>query len=95
LPVTTRPHQFPSLQQLPKSGVIEPHYLDLRALSIYTSLSVRTLRRILQTPGGPEYIHLRGKILVKKETWDCWLESHRTQAPDLDAIVNEALASLK
>jgi len=95
LSVSTKSQQFPPLRNLPKSKPIEPCYLDLRTLATYSCLSIRTIRRILQTPGGPEYIHLRGKILLKKETWDSWLEGYKTQAPDLDAIVNEALAGLK
>jgi hypothetical protein len=70
-------------------------YLDLRGLAHYSSLSIRTIRRILQNPGGPPYIRLRGKLLVRRESWDQWLDSHKDQAESLDDIVNAALASLQ
>jgi len=73
----------------------QPAYLDLRGLAYYSSLSIRTLRRILQNPGGPPYIRLRGKLLVKREGWDQWLEDHKDQAQSLEEVVNAALASLQ
>jgi len=81
---------------MPKSTrTSQPAYFDLRTLADYSCLSVKTLHRILHAPGGPPYIRLRGKLLVKQEIWDQWLESHKDQAVSLDTIVNEALAGLK
>lgn len=77
------------------SPKIEPEYLDLKALSQYSCLSVRTLRGILSQPGGPSFYRLRGKILVNKGEWDKWLEQYKTAPMDLDALVDKVMTEFK
>jgi hypothetical protein len=74
---------------------VEPEYLDLKALSQYSCLSVRTLRVILARPGGPPHYRPGGKVLIRKRDWDTWLAQFKTAPVDLDALVDEALAGLR
>lgn len=64
------------------SRKIEPGYLDLQAVAVYTSLSVRTWREILKRPGGPPYIKVggpTGKILLQRAAVDAWLAQYRRE----------------
>jgi hypothetical protein len=69
-------------------------YLDIKALSVYSSFSPRTLRKILSQPGAPAFYRLPGpgKFLVKKSDFDSWLEQYKQQPADLDALINDTLA---
>ena len=60
------------------------NYLDLKALSNYSHLSVKTLRKYL-----PELCHYRvgGKILVKQSDFDEWIEGFREE-PEIVDIKN-------
>jgi hypothetical protein len=78
----------------PNSSAIEAKYLDLRALSVYTSLSVSTWREILKRPGAPNVYRLPEKILLKKSDVDKWLEQYRQDPIDLDEIVAKILNDL-
>ena len=71
-------------------------YLDLKELSKYTSLSVRTLKDYLrdETDPIPSY-RFKRKILVKKSEFDCWLKKHQTKNDRISHIVDEALSDLK
>jgi hypothetical protein len=73
---------------------IEPEYLDLRALSNYSCLSVRTLRGILSQPGGPPHYRPGGKVLIKKSDWNSWMAQYRQKPQDLDALVDKIMADL-
>jgi hypothetical protein len=53
-------------------------YLSLRALAGYSGLSIRTLRAYLNLPPDqalPCY-RVRTKILVRRSTFDAWLEQY-------------------
>lgn len=53
-------------------------YLDLRALSAYCGLSVRTLQGWLHHPDLPLPHHdVGGKVLVKRSEFDRWAEQFR------------------
>jgi hypothetical protein len=74
-------------------------YLSLRELAIYASLSVKTLRSYLAHPRHPlPHYQLPGKILVRREDFDAWLEHFRTGevGPDVDLekIVNDIVSGL-
>jgi hypothetical protein len=73
---------------------VEPEYLDLKTLSRYSCLSVRTLRVILSRPGGPPHYRPGGKVLMKKSDWDTWLEQFKTAPVDLDALVADVMAEI-
>jgi excisionase family DNA binding protein len=71
---------------------VEPGYLDLKAASIYSSLSVRTLRRALAEPGGLPCYRPGGKILLSKDDIDDYLRRFRHEPLSLDNLVEEVLA---
>lgn len=67
-------------------------FLDLQALAGYSSLSVRTLRGYLELPAHEALPHYRlpggGKILVRRSTFDAWLEQFCTRGrPTLAAAL--------
>lgn len=74
---------------------VEPSYLDLKAASIYTSLSVRTLRKVLAEPDGLPFYRVRGKILILKDDIDRWLLGFRREPVSLEILVEEVLAEFK
>ena len=77
------------------SPKIEPAFLDLAGASAYTSLSQRTLRRLIAMPGGlPHHRIGSGKILVRRIDLDNFLSQHRREPLDIDRLASEALAEL-
>jgi hypothetical protein len=76
---------------------LSPGYLDLRALALYSSCSVRWLRDRLVDPAAPLPHHrVEGKILVKKDDFDHWIASFRMvqSATEVDGMVTEVLSGL-
>ena len=66
-------------------------YLDLKGLSIYSSIKIPTLRDYIQTDGLP-YFKVKGKILVKRSEFDRWIENYRLNKKQvLDRIVDDVL----
>ncbi len=65
-------------------------YMDLKALSTYSSLSVRTLRQYLKDPVHP-LPHFRpgGKILVRLSHFDQWMGRFHRDGSDLDTLVSQ------
>jgi hypothetical protein len=66
--------------------------LDLRGLSAYSSLGVTTLRGYINRRKNPlPHYRLDGKILVKRDAFDRWLESHKvddaTVRRNVDALI--------
>jgi hypothetical protein len=76
------------------NSLTAPEYLDLKALSRYSCLSVQTLRSILSRPGGPPHYKPGGKVLIKRSDWDSWMAQHRQEPKDLDAIVEGVMAEI-
>jgi AraC-like DNA-binding protein len=75
------------------------NYLSLEELSQRTSLSVTTLRGYLKHPTHPlPHYRLPGKILVRPEEFDAWIQHYRcgaaTADPDLDGIVNDIVRDI-
>lgn len=65
-------------------------YLSLKALSAYSGLSVRTLRKALRDPIHPlSHYRVGGKILVRRSEFDRWVGQFRQEGADLDQIVSE------
>jgi hypothetical protein len=62
-------------------------YLSLRALSAYSSLSVRTLRTFLERNPPAQALpcyRLAGKVVVRRSDFDRYMDQYRTQGrPDL------------
>ncbi len=70
-------------------------YLDLKALAIYSSLSVRSLRSYVADPVDPlPSCRVRKKILVRKSDFDTWLKKHRVEAQELGPLIDEVLADV-
>ena len=75
-----------------------PTYFPLRALAIYSGLSVRTLRDHLHDPVHPlPYYHIGGKILVRRDEFDQWATQFRrvSHPMDLGAIVDDIVNSVR
>jgi hypothetical protein len=72
-------------------------YVPLKALCIYSGLSVRKLREYLVDPTTPlPHYRVGGKILVRRSECDEWMRAFRVTpiAESLDAVVNETLRGL-
>lgn len=79
---------------------LQDRYLDLAALSEYSALSVKQLRRFLRDPVRPLPCFRpggdQGKILVRRGEFDAWMESHRSRENvDVGRIVDEVMASVR
>lgn len=67
-------------------------YFDLKGLSEYASIPVRTIRDYLSDAENPiPCFALKRKIFVRKSEFDKWMECHRTDTHELDKIVDEVL----
>jgi excisionase family DNA binding protein len=76
---------------------ITPAYFDLQGASAYTggALSVRTLRRLIAQPGGLPYYRIgKGKIMVRRTDLETYLENHRRDPMDLNALADQAVREL-
>lgn len=74
----------------------QPGYFDLKALAAYSSCSVRWLRDRLADCARPlPYHRVEGKLLVKKEDFDQWIEDYRIcrRPRELDQIVDEVMSN--
>jgi excisionase family DNA binding protein len=70
-------------------------WLDLKALTGYACVSERTLREWLHRPIEPlPASRVGSKILVRRSTFDQWLENHRLKPVDVGCIVDDMLAGL-
>ena len=69
---------------------------DLRGLSAYCpALKVPTLRDYIKSGELPCY-KLKGKILIRKSEFDCFLEKYRlNKKQDLNNIVDDILSDMK
>ena len=73
----------------------QPEWLDLKALTQYACVSERTLREWLHRPIDPlPAARVGTKILVRRSTFDQWLENHRLKSVDVGCIVDEMLAGV-
>jgi len=83
---------------LPTASALQlPGYLDLKALAGYSSCSVRWLRDRLTDPLAPLPCHrIGGKILIRREDFDVWINQFRTVRPstELGALVDDVLDGL-
>lgn len=73
----------------------EPSYFNLKTLAGYSSCSVRWLRdRLVDRMHPLPHHRVEGKLLVKKEDFDQWINAYRVceQAQELDRIVDDVLS---
>jgi hypothetical protein len=77
------------------STPVDP-FLSLKALAVYSSLSVRKLRDCLEDPQHPlPCYRVGGKILVRRSEFDSWMAAYRHHGRrDVDAIVSDVLRTL-
>ena len=74
----------------------QDRFLDLKGLSQYSSLSVRTLRDYLSDDVDPIPSYcIRRKILVKKSEFDDWMKGHRFNTDKVSRIADEVLDAFK
>ena len=95
--------------QIPSNFIDSPialndRYLDLSALSVYSGLSVSSLRHHIRKNNLPAYSipgknGLTGKILIRQTEYDKWLKHYRFK-PDVnettgDSQIDKLLSRLK
>ena len=71
-------------------------YLSLRALAVYSGLSVRTLRGHLVHAAYPlPHYRIGGKILIRRSEYDAWAARFRANvAPVVDQVVDDVMRGL-
>jgi len=73
----------------------QPEWLDLKALQRYACVSERTLREWVHRSINPlPAAQVGTKILVRRSTFDHWLENHRLKSVDVGCIVDEMIAGV-
>jgi len=70
-------------------------WLDLKTLQGYACVSERTIRDWIRRPVNPlPAVQVSSKILVRKSTFDQWLENHRRKTVDVSGIVDELVTGV-
>ena len=77
---------------------IQREWLDLRALTKYAAVSERTLGSWIHDMVNPlPAVKIGNKILVRRLTFDAWLETHKFNVENVghlvDNIVDEVLGN--
>ena len=73
----------------------QPEWMDLKALQQYACVSERTLREWIHRTLNPlPAARVGTKILVRRSTFDNWLENHRLKSLDVGCIVDELVAGV-
>jgi excisionase family DNA binding protein len=73
-------------------------WMDLKAVQRYASVSERTVREWIHQPINPlPAAQVEKKILIKRSTFDRWLESHpvRSNEIDIDGLVAEVVNEVR
>ena len=90
-------HQFGARMntQQPKADCPRPEWLDLKGLTAYACVSERTLREWIHRPTNPlPATQVGTKILIRRTSFDHWLENHRLKSVDVGCMVDEILAGV-
>ena len=61
---------------------LDDQYLSLNELSLYSGLSVSTLKRKLRGANGFPHFKIGHRVLVKKSEFDVWMEKYLATAPE-------------
>jgi excisionase family DNA binding protein len=73
----------------------QPEWMDLKALRHYACVSERTLREWIHRRANPlPAARVGTKILVRRSTFDQWLENHRLKTIDVGCMVDELVAGV-
>ena len=87
-----RDNEFEIQMNLERS---KAEWLDLKALTQYACVSERTLREWLHRPiDSLPASRVGSKILVRRSTFDQWLENHRMKLVDVGCIVDEMVTGV-
>jgi excisionase family DNA binding protein len=83
------------IEQVIVSVPLDP-YLSLKALAIYSGLSVLKLREYLDHLSHPlPHYRVGGKILIRRSEFDAWIAAYRRVGDtDVDRIVAAVMAEL-
>jgi excisionase family DNA binding protein len=77
------------------ADVNRPEWLDLKALTGYACVSERTLRQWIHRPENPlPAVRVGTKLLVRRTSFDHWLENHKLKSVDVGCIVDEIMAGM-
>ena len=69
---------------------VSMEWLDLKRLTGYAAVSERTLRSWIHSTVDPlPAVRVGSKILVKRRSFDAWLEGHRVKQVDLGGMLDE------
>jgi excisionase family DNA binding protein len=72
-----------------------PEWLDLKGLRAYACVSERTLREWIHRDSNPLPASRVGtKLLVRRSSFDRWLEAYRLIPVDVGCIVDEIVAGV-
>lgn len=78
-----------------KSERTQSEWLDLKALQEYACVSERTIRGWIHRPVNPlPAVRVGNKILVRRSTFDLWLEGHQLKPVDVGCILDEIMAGV-
>ena len=78
-----------------KLGRQQAEWLDLKTLQGYACVSERTLREWIHRSINPlPATQVGAKILIRRSTFDQWLENHRLQSVDVACIVDELVTGV-
>jgi hypothetical protein len=80
------------------SNTFDDAYMPLKALAVYSGLSVRTLRSYLTHPLHPlSCYRIGGKVLVRRSDFDGWASRLRVvrSTVRLDELVNNVVTGLR
>lgn len=74
---------------------LKDQYLDLKGLSVYSNLSVSTLRDYIHRGTLPGY-KVKGKILILRSEFDGWMNGFRiNRKRDINRMVDGVMEDLK
>ena len=76
---------------------VNREWFDVRALTLYASVSVRTLREWIHRPTNPlPAVQVGNKLLVSRNAFDAWLAAHSVTPPQgVTAIVNDVMQGMR
>jgi len=73
----------------------QPEWLDIKALQRHACVSERTLREWIHRPLNPlPAARVGTKILVRRSSFDQWLENHKVKNQNIACIVDEMIAGV-
>ncbi len=76
---------------------LEREWLDVRALTQYASVSVRTIREWVHRPTNPlPAAQVGTKLLISRSAFDAWLAAHKiVTSQSVKTIVNDVMQMMR